>query len=116
MHFFAAAAMSANQAAAEKLRDVPMEFWIKVSLGILVIIATVILLRKIVKANKLMLTVGAFLVVTIVGFNWIYERNEPTWATPAIQWLAGFFPSKGKVEAKKHTDWGRNGLSYRRMA
>ena len=116
MHTLAAALITGQQAAAEKLQQIPTEFWVKIGLGILVIVVTVILLRKIAKANKLMLTVGVFLVVTIVGFNWIYERNEPTWATPAIQWLAGFFPSKGKVEAKKHTDWGRNGLSYRRMA
>jgi hypothetical protein len=96
MHFFAAT----TPTAAEKLRQIPMEFWTKVGIGILVIIAAVILLRKIAKVNKVILGVGVFLVVSIIGFNWIYERNEPTWATPAVQWLAGFFPSKGKVEKK----------------
>lgn len=92
----AAAATSTHQSAADKLREIPLEFWLKVGGGIVAIIVVVILLRKIAKANKLLLGMGVFLVVTIVGFNWIYERNEPAWATPAVQWLAGFFPSKGK--------------------
>ena len=83
------------------MRKIPTEFWVKIGLGIVVIVAVVILLRKIAKVNKVFLGVGVFLFLSIVGFNWIYERNEPAWATPAIQWLAGFFPSKGKVEQKK---------------
>ncbi len=88
------------QVAADRLREVPTEFWVKIGLGVVVIIATVILLRKIAKVNKAFLAVGICLFLSIVGFNWIYERSEPTWATPAVSWLAGFFPSKGKVEAK----------------
>ena|SRR5438067_1832405 len=97
---FLAATMSATQVVTERLHEVPIEFWGKIGLGVVVIVVTVILLRKIAKVNKVFLAVGVFLVFTIVGFNWIYERNEPSWASPAIQWLAGFFPSKGKVEAK----------------
>ena len=102
MNFFAAAALPATQAVAERLQEIPTEFWVKIGLGIGILIVAVILIRKIAKVNKAFLSVGVLLVVTIIGFNWIYERNEPTWATPAIQWLATFFPSKGKVETKAH--------------
>lgn len=74
-----------------------MEFWWKMALGIALIFAVVIVLRKVAKTNKVLLGVGVFLFATIIGFNWIYERNEPKWATPAVKWLAGFFPSKDTV-------------------
>jgi hypothetical protein len=90
------AAAAAHQTTAEKLRAIPTEFWIKLGAGIAVIVLVVILLRRIAAANKVLLGVGTFVVLTIVGFNWIYERNEPAWATPVVQWLAEFFPSKGR--------------------
>jgi hypothetical protein len=96
MLIFAAAA-AAQTSAADKLRQIPVEFWWRIGVGIAVVLGVVILLRKIAKVNKVFLGVGAFLFATIVGFNWIYERNEPTWATPTVQWLAEFFPSKGTV-------------------
>ncbi len=104
MHIFAVAATatSAPHTVAEKLRQIPLEFWWKMGAGVAVIIVAVIILRKVAKVNKVMLAVGVFLVSTIIGFNWIYERNEPAWASPAVQWLSGFFPSKGKVESKGH--------------
>lgn len=98
MHFFAAATVQLN--AVERLRQIPTEFWVKMGLGILAIIVLVVVLRKIAHVNKLFLGVGVFLFATIVGFNWIYERNEPGWATPAVRWIANYFPTKGKVESK----------------
>jgi hypothetical protein len=86
----------------ERIREIPPEFWMRLGAGILVIIVLVIVLRKLAKANKVVVSIVVALVVSIVGFNWIYERNEPTWATPAVDFLSGWFPTKGKVEQKKH--------------
>lgn len=96
MHVLFAAA-SASPSAMDKLRQVPNEFWIRVAIGLAVIIAVVIALRKLAKVNKVLLAVIVFVCATVAGFNWIYERNEPAWATPVVEWLAGFFPSKGKA-------------------
>ena len=85
----------------DRLSQIPGEFWLKIGLGVIALVVLVIVLRKIAHVNKTLLSIGVLLVLTIIGFNWIYERNEPAWATPAVQWLAGFFPSKGKVEQKK---------------
>lgn len=74
----------------------------KLGLGALIIVGTVILVRKLVQVNKTVLTVVTGLAVTIVGFSWICERNEPTWATPNVRFMSGFLPTKGKVEMKKH--------------
>jgi hypothetical protein len=37
----------------------------------------------------------------VVGFQWIYERNEPKWATPVVEKLANFFPSKGQYAERQ---------------
>jgi hypothetical protein len=91
-----AAAMAPSQSTMDRLRSIPTEFWVKIGIGIVAIIAIVIALRKIAKVNKLVLGIIVCLVCSFIGFNWIYERSEPAWATPAVQWLAGFLPSKGK--------------------
>ena len=99
MYFLATVA--ANQTALEKLKEIPVEFWWKIGLAVAVIIAAVILLRKLAGANKVILAVVVFLVVSIIGFNWIYERNEPEWATPVVEKLANFFPAKDSYNANQ---------------
>ena len=79
----------------EKLHKLPTQFWIKLALVIAAFIAGVIILKKIAGMNKAVLGAILFVVVTIMGFNWIYERNEPSWATPAVGFFATFLPTKG---------------------
>jgi hypothetical protein len=93
MHFLAAA-----QSSTSRLGQVPAEFWVKLALGIAILIGVVIVLRKLAKVNKVVLAVIVVLILSFVGFNWIYERNEPAWATPVVQWLANYFPSKGAIK------------------
>ena len=95
--FFAAAAAPASQTLMDRLREVPVEFWTKIGLGIVGLVVAVILLRKLSGVSKTILFVVSGLVLSFIGFSWIYERNEPDWATPFVQALAGFFPSKGKA-------------------
>jgi hypothetical protein len=101
MTILAAAAASAPHSTMDRLQQIPLEFWLKIGLGIVALVVLVVVLRKVAKVNKMVLGIIVVLILSFVGFNWIYERNEPTWATPAVQWLAGFFPSKGKIEQKK---------------
>jgi hypothetical protein len=81
----------------DRLHQIPTEFWVRLGLGIAVIVGVVIVLRKIAGMNKVILSVIVGISLSVVGFSWIYERNEPRWATPAVSWLSGFFPSKGKI-------------------
>jgi len=88
--------LAAVQAPAlEKLKQVPPAFWLKLGIGILAVVLAVILLRKLAGVNKVVLAVVVLVALSIVGFNWIYERNEPSWATPVVSKLAEFLPSKG---------------------
>ena len=78
----------------EKLHRVPVNFWLKVAAAIALFILAVVILRKVARMNKAVLCAILFVVVTALGFNWVYERNEPEWATPVVEWLARFFPTK----------------------
>ena len=51
--------------------------------------------------NKAVLGAIVFVLVTVISFQWIYERNEPDWATPVVEKLANFFPSKGQYQNKQ---------------
>jgi hypothetical protein len=96
MHLLAAATTTAD-----KLRGIPADFWLKALLAIAAFVVAILVLRKIAQMNKVVLAGVAVFVVTMVGFNWIFERNEPSWATPAVTWIGGFFPSKGSYTAKQ---------------
>ncbi|HRI82629.1 MAG TPA: hypothetical protein PLF88_09355 [Opitutaceae bacterium] len=87
--------------AMEKLQKVPMQFWLKAALAVAIFIAAVILIKKIAGMNKAILGAIVFVLVTVIGFQWIYERNEPDWATPVVEKLANFFPSKGSYQNKQ---------------
>ena len=95
--FFAAVAAPASQSLMDRLREVPVEFWTKIGLGIAGLVVAVLLLRRLAGMSKFIVGIVAALVLSFIGFSWIYERNEPEWATPFVQTLAGFFPSKGKA-------------------
>ncbi len=87
--------------AAERFRQIPLEFWWKFAVGVAAFIALVIILRKVAKMNKVVLAIIAVVSLSFVGFNWIYERNEPAWASQAVNWLAGFLPSKGTYDKNR---------------
>jgi len=92
MHFLA----SATQSAADRLKDIPPDVWLKIGVGVAALIVVVVLLRKLAQVNKVVLSVVVLVGLSFVGFSWIYNRDEPAWATPVVERLAEFFPSKGK--------------------
>jgi len=81
----------------EKLERVPVEFWLKMFSIVAIFALSLVLIRSISQMNKVVLTVSVILIVTVLGFNWVYERNEPKILTPAINFIAPFFPSKGTI-------------------
>ena len=101
MLFFAAAATTLD-----KLKQIPPQFWWKVGLVVLGLIAIVLVLQKLAGANKVVMAVVAFVIVMIVGVNWIYERNEPAFLTPLVDKIAPFLPSKGSYGAKQKSGPG----------
>ena len=97
--------------ALEKASQVPISFWFKVALAIAGFLLTVFLLRKLMEVNKVLLIIVGGTAVAIIGFQWIYERNEPEFLTSSINVIAPFFPSKGAYENKQKEEPGKPGLN-----
>jgi hypothetical protein len=90
-----------TQSAATRLQQIPPDFWLWLGGAVVVLILLVLGLRRLARGNKAIMVIVAGLVASFVGFNWIYERNEPAWATPTVNFLSGYFPTKVKVEQRK---------------
>lgn len=89
--------------ALEKIKDVPKAFWINLGLAVLLLVALVIVLRKLAAVNKMVLCAVGIVVVSSLGFNWVYERNEPKFMTPFVEKIAPFFPAKTSYQTKQQT-------------
>ncbi len=87
--------------AMERLQRIPKSFWLILAGAVIALVVGVIVLRKLAGTNKVIMAVVAFIVFTVVGVNWIYERNEPAFMTPFVEKIAPFFPSKGAYENKQ---------------
>jgi amino acid transporter len=85
----------------EKLQDVPMKVWVNFGMFIFIFIAAIFIIRKAAEMNKVVLSVIIFVVISCVGLNWVYARNEPKFLTPIIEPLANFFPTAGKQAEKE---------------
>ena len=89
--------------AMDKLKTLPPDVWLKIGAGILAFIVAVLVLRKVMKMNKIIAGVIIFVVFTVVFFSWVYNRNEPAFLTPLISRIAPFFPSAGAYNANQQT-------------
>lgn len=78
----------------EKLQDVPTQFWVNAALTLVGGMLSILLVRYASRMNRLVLALIIFLFVTVVGFQWIYERNEPRPLTRYVERVAPYFPSK----------------------
>lgn len=90
--------LSLAASALDTAKTIPPATWLKLGIGIAAFVIAVVVLRKIAQMNKVVLGVVVFVVLSIMFFSWVYNRNEPKWMTPLIDKLAPFFPSAGHVE------------------
>lgn len=81
----------------EQAGALPHRVWVNLALALLLVFVAIILIRFVAQMNKLVLGGIIVMVLIVVGFQWIYERNEPAFLTPAINAIAGFFPSKPEI-------------------
>jgi EamA domain-containing membrane protein RarD len=77
-----------------KLQNLPRRNLVNLGLAVLVIVVAVVLIKEAAKMNRLVLYMIIALTVVVVGFSWVYERNEPKFLTPVVDVIAPFFPSK----------------------
>lgn len=89
--------------AIDTLKTLPPDTWMKIGIAVASLIIAVVVLRKLAGVNKIIMGVAIFVVVTVVFFSWIYNRNEPKFMTPIVEKLAPLFPAAGSYEAKKNS-------------
>lgn len=87
MLFFAVSAL-------EKLRHLPRKDVVNLGLAALVLIIAIIIIKQAAKINKFILLAMIIMTIAVVGFTWVYERNEPKFLSPLVNELVPFFPSR----------------------
>lgn len=87
--------------ALEKLQTLKPDVWLKIGVAVGGFIVAILLWRRIMKMNKIIAGVIVFVVVTVVFFSWVYNRNEPRFLTPLVEKIAPFFPSAADYKAKQ---------------
>jgi hypothetical protein len=85
----------------DKLQKIPPAFWAKLGIAILAIIIVVLVLRKVMQTNKIVMGAVLFIGGGLLFFNWIYYRTEPKALTPFFDKIAPFFPSAGAYQTNQ---------------
>jgi len=93
----------AATSATEKMRSLPADVWLKIGIGIGVLLICIFVFRHVMKMNKIIASIIALVVFSVVFFSWVYNRNEPKFLTPIVEKIAPFFPSAGSYSAKQQT-------------
>jgi hypothetical protein len=86
--------LAAQVTTLDKLKLVPPQFWLMICVAIGGLVVLTVAVRHIVRANKIMVTIVAAIIMALVAFNWVYKRNEPKFLTPIVNKIAPFFPSQ----------------------
>ncbi|MBI2498159.1 MAG: hypothetical protein HYV75_09725 [Opitutae bacterium] len=89
--------------ALEKMKTLPPDVWLKIGVAVGAFIIAILVFRRVMKMNKIIAGVIVFVVVTVVFFSWVYNRNEPKFLTPLVNRIAPFFPSAGSYTSKQQT-------------
>lgn len=89
--------------AIDTLKTLPPDTWMKIGIAVASLIIAVVVLRKLAGVNKIIMGVAIFVVVTVVFFSWIYNRNEPKFMTPIVEKLAPLFPAAGSYGSKQNS-------------
>lgn len=87
----------------EKLQTLKPDVWLKIGIGVGGFVLAILLWRRVMRMNKIVAGVVVFVVVTVIFFSWVYNRNEPKFLTPIVNKIAPFFPSAGAYETKQKT-------------
>lgn len=82
--------------AVEKLHRIPRHNLINLGLALLVLVVVIALVKIAARMNKFVLFAVIVVMVMVVGFTWVYERNEPKFLSPLIESLTPYFPSRPK--------------------
>lgn len=71
-------------------------FWIRVALVSGVLFGLLWLIRAIHRFSKTLFWLMLGSMISIFFYNWVWEREEPPWATPVVDRVAGWLGHVGE--------------------
>ncbi|MCB1106307.1 MAG: hypothetical protein H7A44_04600 [Opitutaceae bacterium] len=86
-------------AAFEKLRQIPLQFWINLGLCALALIMVIRFWRALREINSFMPWLATMIAAAMILSYWTYNRNEPRFLTPFVDKLTLVLPTKAKHDA-----------------
>ncbi len=89
--------------ALEKMQTLKPDVWLKIGIVIVAFVVLILLLRRVMRMNKIIAGVIVFVVCTVIFFSWVYNRNEPKFLTPIVEKIAPFFPTAGAYSNKQQS-------------
>jgi uncharacterized membrane protein YqjE len=78
----------------EKLRNLPRKDLANLGLAVLILIVAIIIIKQAARLNRFVLFMIILVTIMVVGFTWVYQRNEPKFLTPLVDGIAPFFPHR----------------------
>lgn len=91
--------LAAQFNALDKLRQIPLQFWINLGLGIFAVLLAVRFWKALRQINSFMPWLAAMITSAMLLSYWTYNRTEPRWLTPVVERLTLVLPTKAKHEA-----------------
>ncbi|OHE88211.1 MAG: hypothetical protein A3G75_10370 [Verrucomicrobia bacterium RIFCSPLOWO2_12_FULL_64_8] len=85
--------VAAQSGWADKIRQVPKQAWINIGLFVVVIVITLRTWRALKKINELAPYIAVASMLAIIFLYWIFNRTEPKFLSPFVDFLSGFLPN-----------------------
>jgi uncharacterized membrane protein YqjE len=77
----------------EKIKHLPRKSLVNLGLAMLALLVIFLIIKQARRMNKFVLLAVVLVTGVIFCFNWVYQRNEPKFLTPLVDYVAPFFPS-----------------------
>ena len=68
----------------------PADFWLRLALIFAVVLAVLWVLRAVHRFSKTLYWLLLGFLVSGFGYNWVWKRGEPPWATPVVERVASW--------------------------
>lgn len=76
----------------DKLRRVPKQTWLNIAFFVVIVIVSIRTWKALKKMNELAPYIALVVMVSIVFLFWVYNRTEPGFLSPFVDFLSDFLP------------------------
>lgn len=76
------------------------DFWLRVALISAVVLAVLGIFRMLHRFSKTLFWLILGCLMSVFGYNWVWQRQEPAWATPVVERVADWLGRPSKAGPK----------------